>query len=235
MDVNREDHRMVDAGAVRLAYRVSGAPDARPLLLLHALGEGAADWAGVVEAFTAHRRVYAVELRGHGRSEWPGEYSLDSMRDDVLGLMDALGLDQVDVIGHSLGGLVAYLVASERPERVRRLVLEDVGVPLPREPGVPARPEGDLPFDWEMVLAVREQIDTPDPRWLERLGRITARTLVVAGGPASHIPQERVAELARRIPDGRLVTIPAGHLVHAAEPEAFAEAVLPFLRAESPR
>jgi pimeloyl-ACP methyl ester carboxylesterase len=81
------------------------------------------------------------------------------------------------------------------------------------------------------VPAVRRQIDTPDPRWLERLSRITAETLVVAGGPHSHVPQDGVAELARRIPGGRMVTIPVGHLIHHAAPGAFAEAVPAFLPA----
>lgn len=225
-----EDYRTIDTGGIRLAYQVSGSPDAPPLVLLHALGKGAVDWDGVAPAFARHWRVYALDLRGHGRSDWPGDYSLELMRHDVIGFLDALALDRVDLIGHSLGGLVAYLLAEKYPERVDRLVLEDVGVPLPRERTVPSRPDGDLPYAWEMVLAVRRQIDDPDPRWLERLSGITAQTLVVAGGAESHIPQDRVAELARRIPGGRNVTIPAGHLVHDAEPEAFTEAVLTFLR-----
>ncbi|MFJ9821921.1 alpha/beta fold hydrolase [Streptomyces sp. NPDC101151] len=76
--------------------------------------------------------------------------------------------------------------------------------------------------------AVRKQIDTPDPRWLERLGGITAETLVVAGGPGSHAPQDGLAEPARRIPGGRAVTIPAGHLIHSSAPEAFTEALSTF-------
>jgi pimeloyl-ACP methyl ester carboxylesterase len=134
-----------------------------------------------------------------------------------------------------MGGIVAYLFAGQHPERVGRLVLEDVAAPLPRKRTVPARPEGELAYDWEMVLAIRRQIDDPDPTWLEQLSGITAATLVVGGGSRSHIPQDRVAELARRIRGGRSVTIPAGHLIHDAEPDAFMEAVLMFLRpAEAP-
>jgi 3-oxoadipate enol-lactonase len=82
-----------------------------------------------------------------------------------------------------------------------------------------------------MVQAIRRQIDDPDPAWWDRLGQVTATTLVIGGGPASHVPQGRVAELARRIPGARLETIPAGHLVHAAEPAAFTRLALAFLRA----
>lgn len=114
-----------------------------------------------------------------------------------------------------------------------RLVLEDVAALLPRQRDMPARPDGELPYDWEMVLAIRRQIDDPDPAWLDRLSRITAPALVIAGGPQSPIPQDRVAELAGRIPGARSETIPAGHLIHAADPEAFTETALKFLR--SPR
>ncbi|MGY5060632.1 alpha/beta fold hydrolase [Streptomyces sp. 900105755] len=223
------EQRAIGVGGVRLACRTWGPAAAPPLVLLHALGEDAADWAAVVPALARSRRVYALDLRGHGRSDWPGEYSLELMRDDVFRFLDALGSGPVELIGHSMGGVVAYLLAADRPRRVSRLVLEDVPVPRPREPVTPARPDGSLGFDWEVVPAVRRQIDRPDPGWLERLGRITAETLVLAGGPQSHVPQDGVAELARRIPRGRLVTVPVGHLIHRAAPEAFTEAVSAFL------
>jgi 3-oxoadipate enol-lactonase len=223
------EHLRIEAGGIGLACRTWGAPSARPLVLLHALGEDGSDWSNVAPALARHWRVYAPDLRGHGRSDWPGQYSVGLMRADVLSFLDVLGLDRVDVIGHSLGGMVAYLLAAEHPERVRQLILEDVAAPLPRNPGVTVRPEGELPYDWEMVLAIRDQIDNPDPAWLEQLSQITARTLVLGGGPDSHIAQDRVAELARRIPRARVETIPAGHLIHHTEPAAFTDAALRFL------
>ena len=220
---------VIEAAGIRLAYRVWGSPGAPPLVLLHGLGEGAADWDGVAPAFARHWRVYAPDLRGHGRSGRPGDYSVELMEADVLGFLDALGLDRVDLIGHSMGGLVGYLLAGDYPERVGRLILEDVAALRPRERGALQRPAGELPYDWEMVLAIRRQIDRPDPAWLARLGRITARTLVIGGGPRSHVPQDWVAELARRIPGARMETIEAGHLIHVTEPEAFTRAALAFL------
>ncbi|MFD8924311.1 alpha/beta hydrolase [Streptomyces mirabilis] len=55
--------------------------------------------------------LYAPDLRGHDRSGRPGAYSFDLMREDALGLMDVLGLGRVSLVGHSLGGVVAYLLA----------------------------------------------------------------------------------------------------------------------------
>ncbi|GAA4882864.1 alpha/beta hydrolase [Kitasatospora terrestris] len=220
----------IEVNGVRMVYRVAGAPAAPPVVLLHALGESGAHWGTVSARLAGGFRVYAPDLRGHGGSAWPGAYSLELMRDDVLALLDALGLDRVDLVGHSMGGVVAYLLAQHAPGRVRRLVVEDAPPPRPRTPSVPTRPAGTLPFDWEMVLALRRQIDNPPAAWLDGLARITADTLVVAGGPTSHVPQDGLADLARRIPSARLVTVPAGHLVHATDPQAFLGAVLPFLR-----
>ncbi|OPC78805.1 alpha/beta hydrolase [Embleya scabrispora] len=226
---------VVEVDGVRLVHEHWGDPSAPPVVLLHALGEDAGDWDRIARRLADTWRVYVVELRGHGRSDWPGSYSLELMRDDLLGLLDALDLARVDLIGHSMGGIVAYLFAQEHPHRVRRLVLEDVSVPVPREAVAPVRPEGELGFDWDMVIAIRKQIDSPDPVWWDRLGLITAPTLVVGGGSGSHIPQERIAEWSRRLPDVRVVTIPVGHLVHAVEPHAFTEVVRSFLTAPDAR
>ncbi|MCJ0874205.1 alpha/beta fold hydrolase [Streptomyces sp. AP-93] len=216
-------------GGVRLAYEVTGPPAGPPVLLLPALGGTVADWAAVRDELARERRVFALDLRGHGASARPSAYSLPLMRDDVLGFLDALGLDRVDLVGHSMGGVVAYLVAAAQPHRVGRLVLEDAPAPLPREAAAPVRPEGDLAFDWAMVLAVRPQLDRPDPAWLAGLSRITAPTLVVYGGPASHLPPASFDEVVRRIPDARLITFPYGHLIHAAAPGEFTAAVSSFL------
>jgi 3-oxoadipate enol-lactonase len=224
-----DDDRVIERAGTRLAYRVWGSPGAPPLVLVHGLGDGAADWDGVAPAFAKRWRVYAPDLRGHGRSDRPGDYSVELMAADVLGFLDALELGRVDLIGHSMGGLVGYLLAGDHPERVGRLILEDVGALRPRERGALERPESELPFDWAMVLAIRGQIDNPDPAWLGRLGLITAQTLVIGGGAESHIPQDWVAELARRIPGARMETIEAGHLIHRTEPEAFTRAALAFL------
>ncbi|WP_328953294.1 alpha/beta fold hydrolase [Kitasatospora purpeofusca] len=224
------EHLTVELPGLSLACRESGPADGPPLVLLHALGERATDWDVVLPGLAPRHRVHALDLRGHGDSGRPGRYSLEEMRDDVLALLDAHGLDRVDLVGHSMGGVVAYLVAQERPGRVGRLVLEDVPAPRPRPASqVADAPEEPVDFDWAVVRAVKGQIDRPDPLWLERMSAITAPTLLVAGGPTSHVPQDGLAELARLIPDCRLVTVDAGHLVHHTRPAEFVAAVAPFL------
>jgi len=221
------------ANGITLAYRAWGPEDAPPVLLLHCRGADGADWTGVAERLAAGpRRVYAPDLRGHGRSDWPGGYACEAMRDDVHGFLDVLGIRRADLVGHSLGGTVAYLLAQHAPGLVRHLVLEDVPAPFPLDPPRPPaeRPDGDLPFDWDMVRDTDRQRNAPDPVWWDHMGRITMPTLVIGGGATSLIPQDQVAAVAGAIPDARLVTVDGGgHLVHETCPEEFLAAVEPFL------
>ncbi len=209
--------------------QLSGDPGAPEMVLLHALGEQAASWDEVALRFATRFRVVALDLRGHGASTWPGIYSFPLMRDDVLGVLDALDLQDLVLVGHSMGGTVAYLVAQAQPGRITRLVVEDAPPPFPRDRPVPARPAGELPFDWAVVLAIVEEVNDPSLRWWKHLPKITAPTLLVGGGPTSHIPQELLVDVSRAVPDCTLVTISAGHDVHESEPDAFAETVLGWL------
>jgi len=221
----------VEVNGIGLAYAVAGDTELPPAVLLHALAEDSSTWSEVIEALTPVSRVYTVDLRGHGGSSQPEDYSLELMCSDVLGFLRTLTLEEVTLIGHSLGAAVAYLVAEAEPGLVRRLVLEEPPPPLPATPPrvVPGKPSEPLPFDWRVLGAIARQRNHPDPAWWEDLNLITARTLVVAGGTESHLPQDQIAALAGRIPDATLVTIHAGHNVHSAHPDAFLAALLPFL------
>ena len=229
--MDRGDVRLPDG--TRLACYRGGDPDAPPLVLLHALGENATSWDPVAARLAPHFSLLALDLRGHGASDWPGTYTHELMRDDVVAVLDALGLRDVVLVGHSLGGVVGYLVAMQRPDLVARLVIEDVVPPFPSERPVRDRPDTPLPFDWEVVPTILGEANDPTRRWWPQLSGILAPTLLVGGGPASSIPADELAEVARRIPDCTLVTIPAGHHVHAAEPDAFSAAVLAWLLAGS--
>jgi 3-oxoadipate enol-lactonase len=80
-----------------------------------------------------------------------------------------------------------------------------------------------------VVPAIVTQVNRGDPAVWDRLATITAATLLIGGGPDSHIPQHKLAEVAARIPRCAVVTIPAGHNVHAARPQQFTSTVLDWL------
>lgn len=220
-----DERRDLDVGGTTLAIHLSGPPDAPPVVLLHGLGEQASDWDAVAAALAPEFRVVAPDLRGHGASGRPGEYSYELMAGDVVAALDGLGYGAVRLVGHSMGALVALLIAERHPDRVERLVLEDT-VPLEPTPRPPVeRPDGPLPFDWPVVPAIRAQIAHPDPVWWADLPRVTAPTLVVGGGPDSHVPQDRLAAAVAVLADARLVTLPVGHHVHRGDPEGFLAAL----------
>ncbi len=193
--------------------------------------EASSDWAPVAEVLAPSWRVYAPDLRGHGASDWPGSYTIEQLTTDLATSLDALGLDQVALCGHSVGGPPVYLYAARYPDRVARLILEEPAPPWPRARRAVARPEGPLPFDWD-VTALSNEFTAPQVHaWRDALRHIQAPALIIAGGPGSHVDQSQLADMAALIPDCELVTIPAGHLVHAARPAEFAAAVTGFLRA----
>jgi 3-oxoadipate enol-lactonase len=218
---------------VLLACEADGPQDGPVVVLLHALGEDRGSWRAVAAGLAADGwRTLAVDLRGHGESGHPGAYAFASMRDDVLALLDALHVDTVTLVAHSLGTVVASLVAMDRPDAVRRMVLEEGPMPFPADPPrlvADAPPEEPTPYDWRVVPAVAAQRNAPPARHLEGLAEITAPTLVIAGGPGSHIPQDQLAQTAAAIPGARLITIEAGHMVHDERPAEFLTAVRDFL------
>ncbi|MFJ8849140.1 alpha/beta fold hydrolase [Streptomyces sp. NPDC102437] len=220
----------VHAGGTRLAHRVWGDPAAPPVVLVHGRCDNSGTWTEVAERLACEHRVYAFDFRGHGLSDWPGRYSFELFRDDLHAFLEACNLAGATVIGHSMGAAAACLLAEREPGLIGRLVLEEMPPPFPLDPPRPLaeRPDGELGFDWALVPSTDAQLNEPDPAWAERLGKITAPTLVIGGGPTSQIAQEGLAWLAGRIPDGRFVTIDAGHLVHTDRPEEFLAALRAF-------
>ena len=103
-------------------YRDSG-ESVHPLLFLHGTGCDASDWTRVIKRLPRERRCIALDFRGHGRSTVPTEpFTLSCLANDVLHLVDHLGIQEWMMVGHSLGGMVAMEIA-RRSSRVVGLVL----------------------------------------------------------------------------------------------------------------
>ncbi len=122
--------RRIQAGPVTLGL-LQWPSDGPTLLLVHGLNANAWIWARTACLLSPERNVLAMDQRGHGRSDVPpaGHYSLAHTSTDLEQLLDALDLDQVDLAGHSWGGLVVAHFAATRPERVRSLILADPVLP----------------------------------------------------------------------------------------------------------
>ena len=114
------------AGGINYYYEVTGAGD--PLLVLHG-GLGSGDmFKPILPTLTAHRQVITIDLQGHGRTELgTRKLSLIDLADDVAKIVKTLGYEQVDVLGYSFGGGVAFRLGVQHPTLVRRLVLVSAG------------------------------------------------------------------------------------------------------------
>jgi pimeloyl-ACP methyl ester carboxylesterase len=126
----------------RLAYHLRGAGD--PLVVLPGGPMRASAYLGDLGGLGRHRRLVLADLRGTGESEVPADpasYRCDRLVDDVEALRRELGLERMDLLGHSAGGSLAMLYAARHPERVARLVLVAV---TPRALGMPATAEDRL-------------------------------------------------------------------------------------------
>jgi pimeloyl-ACP methyl ester carboxylesterase len=107
---------------LKLAWDSEG--EGSPLLLVHGLGYTRQGWGPVRQLLARRYRVLSFDNRGIGESEIPpGPYTVDELADDVLQVLDEAGAARAHLLGASLGGMVAQLVAAEHPDRVDRLVL----------------------------------------------------------------------------------------------------------------
>ena len=117
----------VRVGPIEIEYEDHGEGD-RPFLLVHGFTGSRDDFREVLPPLARRGRTLALDLRGHGGTTNPGDpaaYGLGILKDDVVGFLDALGIERCDLLGHSMGGMVALRLVLEHPERVASLVLMD--------------------------------------------------------------------------------------------------------------
>ena len=99
---------------------------ALPLIVLHGLFGSADNWRSHIKQWQSGRRVVAVDLRNHGRSPHVEGMRYAAMASDVIVLLDDLGIERFDLLGHSMGGKVAMTLARSNPARVAHLIVADI-------------------------------------------------------------------------------------------------------------
>lgn len=180
-----------------------------PLLLLHGYTGARSDWADVVADLAGTRRVIAYSQRGHGASTNTGSrasYTFDALVADLAGVLDALAVDAVHLLGHSMGGVVAQRFVLEHPERVRSLLLMDTA----------PEPAGVLPLEFIEPLAEQGRASGMAAVY-ESIAPLFAAALapVEAGDP------ERARRLAARGPEKFAQLDPEAFVAFAAELNAY--------------
>jgi pimeloyl-ACP methyl ester carboxylesterase len=116
--------KTVEVEGTAFAYREVGPTTGVPVVFLHHFTAVLDDWdPAVVDGIAAERRVILVDLRGVGGSGGTTPDSVEAMASDAIAVLQALGLSTVDLLGYSLGGMVAQVMVQQRPDLVRRVIL----------------------------------------------------------------------------------------------------------------
>jgi pimeloyl-ACP methyl ester carboxylesterase len=120
--------RTVSVGGVDFAYRELGPATGVPVIFLHHLAAVLDNWdPRVLDGIAAHHRVIAFDNRGVGASGGSTPDTIEAMAHDAVASIRALGLEKVDLLGFSMGGMIAQLIAADEPQLVRKVILAGTG------------------------------------------------------------------------------------------------------------
>ncbi len=246
----------INRDGVKIYYEVHGSGPA--LLLTHGYSSTSAMWQGQIAALSNHHKLVLWDMRGHGQSDYPDDpkaYGEALTVTDMAALLDQVGADSAIVGGLSLGGYMSLAFYRAHPDRVRALLIIDTGPGFKKDDAREAwnkraHETGDR-FEREglavlksasperstvshrdasgLARAARGMLTQRDARVIESLPNIKVPSLVVVG--ADDAPFLAASDyMAAKIPGAKKLVIPAaGHAVNIDQPQAFVDAVLPFL------
>jgi len=246
----------IDRDGVKIYYEVHG--DGPPLILTHGYSSTSAMWQGQIEALSKHHKLVLWDMRGHGQSDYPQDlkaYSEALTVGDIAALLDEVSAKRAIVGGLSLGGYMSLAFYRAHPERVAALLIIDTGPGFKKDDARDAWNKRALGtadrFEHEglevlksasrerssvshrdasgLARAARGMLTQRDAGVIESLPGIKVPSLVVVG--ADDTPFLAASDyMAAKIPGAKKVVIPAaGHAVNIDQPQAFIDAVLPFL------
>lgn len=111
---------------VKLHHREMG--EGQPFIVLHGLFGYSDNWQSHAKKIAEYYRVILVDLRNHGHSPWSDAFSYELMVEDVIALLDELKISEFTLMGHSMGGKTAMLLAQTYPDRLKKLIVVDMGM-----------------------------------------------------------------------------------------------------------
>lgn len=229
-----------------------------PLVFIHGAGGTHLHWSPTLRRMQGVE-VFGIDLPGHGGSEGEPQKSIDGYARRVVEWMDVLGLEQIVLAGHSMGGAIALTISLMHPDRVAGMVLVGSGARLRVHPQILSLTAGEESFQQASELITAWAFsDRSDDRMkelalarlaevpahvvhadflacdnfdiMDRLGGIDVPTLVFCGTQDQLTPVKFSRYLADHLPDSRLELIQgAGHMVMLEKPEAMLEPLRAFL------
>jgi esterase len=240
-----------------LAYLDSGR-QGDALVALHSHWMEGLTFAPLAAALAPQWRVIALDQRGHGHSSHTPTYTRADYLGDLSALFDHLGLSNAVLLGNSLGGANAYQFAARHPDKVRALIVEDIGAEIENDTSFALAWEGTfttkddlaqrigprfLPYledsirqtanGWKLAFEPREMLISQSHLngnyWQDWLAS-TCPALLLRGKQSRVTTQEQFEQMAARRPNTQLQYLDGGHVLHQDSPAAFAHAVRAFLK-----
>jgi len=240
----------IQVGQQTVYYQVAGKEDGEAVVLVHGLSASSRWWVRNIPALAEHYRVYLLDLPGFGSMRrFRRHFVLDELSASITAWMDALGINQAHLIGHSMGGYICLRIAARHSERIKRLVLvSPAGIPhirsvrgylLPLLIAIRYCKPAFLPILFSdalragprTLLRATQDLLTKDIR--DCLHNIVTPTLLVWGEYDALVPPVFGDILRREIKGARLLVLKkAGHVVMFDQAVLFNDAVLRFLEGE---
>ncbi|GII33827.1 alpha/beta fold hydrolase [Planotetraspora mira] len=242
-------------GGRRLSYLDFGGPG-RSLLALHGHFNEGRTFTNLARALAPDWRVVALDQRGHGFSDRGSDFSRAGYVNDAAALIAHLGLSDVVVLGHSLGGVNAYQLAARHPDLVSALIIEDIGTEIDddlsfcltwphRAPTRTALVEqlGDsvryltdaireYPDGWGLAFRPQDMVTSVGQvngnHWDDWLAT-DCPALLIHGTRSDTLTAEHAKAMAARRPNTEFAELATGHTVHETDPAGFAATVGAFL------
>lgn len=230
------------------------------MVLLHGAGGSRLNWPGELRRLPG-AMVYTLDLPGHGRSSGQARDTIEGYAEDVVAFLDAAGIDQAVIVGHSMGGAIALTLALKHTSRVAGLALIATGARLRVAPAILEQIRSDFEGTLDTITGYawspeappaltelgRQRLREAGPDVLlgdltacdhfdvmERLGGIDVPTLVIAGFADRLTPVKYARYLAERISGAQLAIVEgAGHMVMLEQPAEVAKVIQHFLKEEA--
>ncbi len=243
---------------IRFSYLDSG-NDAPVLIAMHAHWMEGSTFVPLAEALAPDWRVIAPDQRGHGYSGHASSYTRDDYIGDLESLFELLALDSAVLLGNSLGGVNAFQFAARRPDKVRGMIIEEIGAVVttvdltfmtswagtfptrealaervsPRFAAYLSDSFRETPQGWKLAFEPTEIMESQKnlmrAYWDDWIAS-SCPALVLRGRDSRVTTAEVAQEMAARRPNTQVLTLPGGHILHSDSFSAFLTAVKLFLQ-----
>ena len=228
-----------------------------PIIALHAHWMESQTFMKLADLLKPEWRVIALDQRGHGCSDHAGSYTRDDYLRDLAALYDHLGIRRAILLGNSLGGVNAFQFASRHPDRVRALIIEDIGVIVKDDISFVLKWGGSfesrqqleevvgprfLPYlkdsfrqdtkGWRLAFDPKDMVESQryliGDYWDDWLAS-SCPALLIRGEASRVTSQAHLEEMATRRRNTVFRQLPGGHVVHFDSPDEFTHAMRGFL------